>query len=99
MMHPTDHGLVIVCGEWDDVNRYIVEHGLDPAKVIKPHGSTYAWPFQSEQVIILDGWTPDESAVEWFWWDVGANMFTQSEAEQLYERAKAVTGLLPETAR
>lgn len=96
MMHPTDNGILVVCGPWDDVNRYIIDHGLDPAKIIKPHGATYSYPLTEDQVILLDGWEPDADDSLWFWQEVAANMFTPSDAVTLTERAKRVRGLLPE---
>lgn len=99
MMHPTDTGLVVICGAWDDVNRYIIDNGLDPDRVIKPHGATLAYPMSEDQVIILDGWEPDGAEAEWFWNSVALRMFTPDDSNLLFQRALHVSGLVPESFR
>lgn len=99
MMHPADNGLLVVCGPWDDVTAYIVEYGLDPAKVIRPGDATYSHHLTFDQVVILDTWEPDMSDGVWFWHDVAPRMFSAADATLLIERARQVPGLMPEAMR
>lgn len=100
MMHPTDHGLLVVLGEWDDVTAYIVEHGLDPEKIVRPNGRPLlGFGFRSHQVIFLDGWQPDWRDAAWFWEHLMPKMFGGPHAQAMIEQARRVPGLVPEAMR
>jgi hypothetical protein len=99
MMHPADNGLIVICGPSDAVTAYIADHGLDPVKVIRPGDPTYSHHLTIDQVVILDGWNPDPSDVQWFWVDVAQRMFAPADSRGLYELAQTVPGLMPEAMK
>lgn len=95
MMSPTDHGLTVICGDWPDINRYIIDHGLDPIRVIRPGNDPLGLHFTVNQVILLDGWVPDYDEVEWFWYQIAGRMHNSDMHTALIERARAIPGLSP----
>lgn len=95
MMHPTDHGAVVICGDWRQVNEYIVKHGLDPNRVIRqPSMPAQGVYLNEDQVVLLPGWEPDYDDANWFWGYVMASVLETDDLETLTERARSIPGLV-----